>query len=58
MTHQLSRGLPINELRRNDLFGRLSSKDLDKKEKYAHFRPVENQEKKLVWEKWTLILTF
>ena len=38
--------LPINELRRNDLFEGLSSEDLDKKEKYAHFRPVENQEKK------------
>ena len=38
--------LPINELRRNDLFEGLSSEDLDKKEKYVHFRPVENQEKK------------
>ena len=38
--------LPINELRRNDLFEGLNSEDLDKKEKYVHFRPVENQEKK------------
>jgi len=38
--------LPINELRRNDLFEGLSSEDLDKKEKYVHFRPVENQEKR------------
>ena len=38
--------LPINELRRNDLFEGLSSDDLDKKEKYVHLRPVENQEKK------------
>ena len=38
--------LPINELRRNDLFEGLSSQDLDKKEKYVHLRPVENQEKK------------
>ena len=38
--------LPINELRRNDLFEGLNSEDLDKKEKYVHFRPVENKEKK------------
>ena len=38
--------MPINELRRNDLFEGLNSEDLDKKEKYVHFRPVENQEKK------------
>ena len=38
--------LPINELRRNDLFEGLGSEDLDKKEKYVHFRPVENKEKK------------
>ena len=38
--------LPINELRRNDLFEGLSSDDLDKREKYGHLRPVENQEKK------------
>ena len=38
--------LPINELRRNDLFEGLSSEDLDKKEKYVHFRPVESNEKK------------
>ena len=38
--------LPIYELRRNDLFEGLNSEDLDKKEKYVHFRPVENQEKK------------
>ena len=38
--------MPINELRRNDLFEGLNSEDLDKKEKYLHFRPVENQEKK------------
>ena len=38
--------MPINELRRNDLFEGINSDDLDKKEKYAHFRPVENQEKK------------
>ena len=38
--------MPINELRRNDLFEGLNSEDLEKKEKYVHFRPVENQEKK------------
>jgi radial spoke head protein 9 len=38
--------LPINELRRNDLFEGLTADDLDKKEKYVHLRPVENQEKK------------
>jgi len=38
--------LPINELRRNDLFEGLSSEDLDKKEKYVHFRLVESNEKK------------
>jgi len=38
--------LSINELRRNDLFEELNSKDLDKKEKYVYFRPVENREKK------------
>jgi hypothetical protein len=38
--------LPISELRRNDLFEGLNSEDLIKKEKYVHFRPVENQEKK------------
>ena len=38
--------LPINELRRNDLFEGLNSEDLNKKEKYVHFRPVESQEKK------------
>ena len=38
--------LPINEIRRNDLFEGISSEDLDKKEKYVHFRPVESNEKK------------
>lgn len=38
--------LPINELRRNDLFEGLNSDELDKLEKYAHFRPVENQAKR------------
>jgi len=38
--------LPINELRRNDLFEGLTSDDIDKKEKYVHLRPVENQDKK------------
>ena len=38
--------LPINEMRRNDLLEGISSEDLDKKEKYVHFRPVENNEKK------------
>ena len=38
--------MPINEVRRNDLFEGLNSEDLNKKEKYVHFRPVENQEKK------------
>ena len=37
--------LPISEIRRNDLFEGLSSEDLDRKEKYVHLRPVENQEK-------------
>jgi radial spoke head protein 9 len=38
--------LPSNELRRNDLFEGLSNNEIDKLEKYAHFRPVENQVKK------------
>lgn len=38
--------LPITELRRNDLFEGLNSEELDKMEKYVHFRPVENQAKK------------
>ena len=38
--------LPITEIRRNDLFEGLNSDDIDKKEKYVHLRPVENQEKK------------
>ena len=38
--------LPINELRKNDLFEGLNSEDLDKLEKYAHLRPVEDQKKK------------
>lgn len=38
--------LPINEMRRNDLFEGISSEDLHKKEKYVHFRPVECNEKK------------
>ena len=38
--------LHISELRRNDLFKGLSYEDLDKKEKYVHLRPVENQVKK------------
>ena len=38
--------LPINELRRNDLFQGLSSDNLEKLENYCHFRPTENQRKK------------
>ena len=38
--------LPINELRRNDLFEGLSSEELGKKENYVHGRTVENKEKK------------
>ena len=38
--------LPINEMRRNDLFEGISTEDLDKKEKYVHFRQVESSEKK------------
>ena len=37
--------MPINEIRRNDLFEGINSEDLGKMEKYVHFRPVENQEK-------------
>ena len=37
--------LPINEIRRNDLFEGLSSEDLDKPDKYFHFRPVECENK-------------
>ena len=33
-------------MRRNDLFEGLSNNEIDKFEKYAHFRPVENQVKK------------
>ena len=35
--------MPINELRRNDIFEGLNSEDLNKKEKYVHFRPVEKE---------------
>ena len=38
--------LPINELRRNDLFEGLSCDNLGKLECYAHFRNMENEEKK------------
>ena len=38
--------LPINELRRNDLFEGLKCDELAKKEKYVHLRPVENKAKK------------
>ena len=38
--------LPINELRRNDLFEGLSCDNLGKLECYAHFRKMENEEKK------------
>ena len=38
--------LPINEIRRNDLFEGLSSDELDKIENYFHFRKIESQNKK------------
>ena len=38
--------LPSKELRRNDLFEGLNYDEIDKLEKYAHLRPVENQAKK------------
>ena len=50
--------MPINELRRNDLFEGLNSEDLDKKEKYVHFRPVENQEKKYKIDMGKAVLDF
>ena len=42
----LTKCTPINEMRRNDLFEGISTEDLDKKEKYVHFRQVESNEKK------------
>ena len=50
--------LPISEIRRNDLFEGLSSDDLEKKEKYVHLRPVENQEKKDKIEMGNAVLDF
>ena len=38
--------LPINEIRRNDLFEGLPSDELDKIENYFHFRKIESQNKK------------
>ena len=38
--------LPINELRRNDLFEGLHFEILDKLEKYVHLRPLKDQSKK------------
>ena len=38
--------LPINEIRRNDLFEGLSSDELGKIENYFHFRKIESQNKK------------
>ena len=38
--------LPINEIRRNDLFEGLSSDELDKIENYFHFRKIESQNKR------------
>ena len=38
--------VPINEMRRNDLLEGISTEDLDKKEKYVHFRQVESSEKR------------
>ncbi len=37
--------LPINEIRRNDLFEGLSSEDLNKIDKYFHFRKIESENK-------------
>ena len=38
--------IPANEKRRNYLFEGISSENLDKKEKYEHFRQFESNEKK------------
>jgi radial spoke head protein 9 len=38
--------LPINEIRRNDLFEGLSSDEIGKLENYFHFRKIESQNKK------------
>ena len=38
--------LPINEIRRNDLFEGLSSEEIGKLENYFHFRKIESQNKK------------
>ena len=38
--------LPINEIRRNYLFESINSENLDKKEKYENFRPIESNEQK------------
>jgi hypothetical protein len=57
----LTKCTPINEMRRNDLFEGISTEDLDKKEKYVHFRQVESSEKKKIkmpWTKLLLILIF
>ena len=52
--------VPINEMRRNDLFEDINTEDLDKKEKYLNFRQVESSEKKIKmpWTKLLLILIF
>ena len=50
--------VPINEMRRNDLFEGISTEDLDKKEKYVHFRQAESSEKKIKMPWAKLILIF
>ena len=50
--------VPINEMRRNDLLGGISTEDLDKKEKYVNFRQVESSEKKIKMPWAKLILIF
>ena len=50
--------LPIIEMRINDLFEGINTKDLDKKEKYVHFRQVESSEKKIKMPWAKLILIF
>ena len=50
--------LPINEMRRNDLFEGIITEDLDKKEKYVNFRQVESSAKKIKMPWAKLILIF
>ena len=50
--------IPIGEMRRNDVFDGLSVEDLDKLEKYAHFRKTRNEDKKDIIELGDAVFNF